>query len=80
MAAHYPECDSFECPECPRRGVCADFELPDEALFPGSPSEAFVDYIEDRISEIEVKVAHLYETEERMMRILAAIQKCQEEL
>lgn len=38
-------------------------------------ADAFLDYIEDRLAEIEERLAHLYRFEERILHVLAAVQK-----
>ncbi len=79
----YPECDSYECADCPRRDLCVDYEplppLPDvfspNALSDDSVADAFIGYVDDRINELEEKVEHLCQFEDRIMRILAAVEK-----
>ncbi len=79
----YPECDSYECADCPRRDLCVDYEplppLPDvfspNALSDDSVADAFIGYVDDRINELEEKVEHLLLFEDRIMRILSAVEK-----
>lgn len=71
----YPECDSYECEECPRRDLCVDYEPLPEVFNDGNAMDAFVAYIEDRTNELEEKVEHLLQFEDRIMRILAAVEK-----
>ncbi len=72
---HYPECDSYECDECPRRDECVDYVPSGPDLVDDRSADAFLDYIEDRLAEIEERVAHLYRFEERILHVLAAVQK-----
>lgn len=76
--ATYPECDRYECPECPRQDDCVDRDWrpeEDDSL----AADAFLDYIDGRLQELEEAIAHLTRFEERVMRILAAIVKTSEE-
>jgi len=73
--AHYPECDSYECADCPRRDLCVDYEPLPEVFNDDSVADAFIGYVDDRINELEEKIEHLCQFEDRIMRILAAVEK-----
>jgi len=40
-----------------------------------SVADAFIGYVDDRINELEEKIEHLCQFEDRIMRILAAVEK-----
>ena len=65
----YPECDRYECPECPRQQDCV------EAQTPTDEADAWLDYVDDRINELEEQIEHLKRFEGRVLAVFSAIVK-----
>ena len=74
----YPECDQYECEECPRQDECIDRDLDDLSVEPGA-EDSFLDYVEQRFNAIERRLYALEKFKEGVERIVANATKSYEE-
>lgn len=76
----YPECDQYECDECPRRSDCVDYE-PSEAPDGTVPVDsAVIDrLLDERLSEIEDRLAQLEREVDGFERMISAVIKTRNE-
>lgn len=77
----YPECDQYECLECPRQHDCVDV---DEAVLEGFTTEeniaadALLDYFEQRFNDLERRVRECEELKAGVERMFAAMNRAYE--
>lgn len=72
----YPECDRFECPECPRKDDCVDYEDEwDENITESSPEEMAYYMMTDRMDKLEEMVRETQRFVDAIERALSAMVK-----
>lgn len=74
----YPECDQYECEECPRASECIDVELSDLSIEP-TAEDSFIDYIDQRFNDIERRLYALEQFQQSVNKMVASATKAYEE-
>lgn len=70
----YPECDQYDCMECPRRDECVDVDEESLGIEPGdAQAQAFVDHLEWRLQALESRLEEAIRFGDRIERILAHV-------
>lgn len=66
----YPECDAYDCPECPRAPECIDRDI-DELSIEPTAEDSFIEYIDQRFNDIERRLYALEKFKDAVERLVS---------